>query len=183
MGIFNAQLAADIAKHNIGKSCLYNADQTGLFYAKLPNRMFVKKGTEKQYAGTKAMKSKDRATLMVCTNAAGEKVPLAIVGKSKKPKCFSLCEKIPPPYSNQKNAWFDKTVFLWWIREVFWPHHLKEKGDVPCILLLDNFSAHQMKESEKPSKNLHLLMLPPNITSNHQPADMGIIASLKVGFK
>jgi hypothetical protein len=47
MGIFNAQLAADIAKHNIGKSCLYNADQTGLFYAILPNRMFVKKGTEK----------------------------------------------------------------------------------------------------------------------------------------
>jgi hypothetical protein len=53
MGIFNAQLAADIAKHKIGKSCLYNADQTGLFYAKLPNRMFVKKGTEQQYAGTK----------------------------------------------------------------------------------------------------------------------------------
>ena len=99
MGIFNAQLAADIAEHNTGKSCLYNADQTGLVYAKLPNRMFVKKGTEKQYAGTKAMKAKDRVTLMVC-NAAGEKVLLAIVGKSKKPKCFSLCEKIPLPYSN-----------------------------------------------------------------------------------
>ena len=45
------------------------------------------------------MKAKDRVTLMVC-NAAGEKVLLAIVGKSKKPKCFSLCEKIPLPYSN-----------------------------------------------------------------------------------
>jgi hypothetical protein len=45
MGIFNAQLAADIAKHKIGKLCLDNGDQTGLFYAKLPNRMYVKKGT------------------------------------------------------------------------------------------------------------------------------------------
>ena len=97
MGIFNAQLAADIAEHNTGKSCLYNADQTGLVYAKLPNRMFVKKGTEKQYAGTKAMKAKDRVTLMVCTNAAGEKVPLAIVGKSKKPKCFTCVRRFLSP--------------------------------------------------------------------------------------
>jgi hypothetical protein len=91
-------LAADIAKHKIvGKSCLYkNADQTVglLFYGKLPNRMYVKKGTEKQqYAGTKAMsRAKDRVVpLMVCcTNAAGErKVPLAMVGKCKKPNvCF-----------------------------------------------------------------------------------------------
>jgi hypothetical protein len=44
--------------------------------------MYVKKGTEKQYAETKAiMKAKDRLTLMVCTKAAGEKVPLAMVGK------------------------------------------------------------------------------------------------------
>ena len=30
---------------------------------------------------------------------------------------------------------------------------------------------------------LHLLYLPPNITSNHQPCDMGVIESLKVGDK
>jgi hypothetical protein len=88
---------------------------------------------------------------MVCNNAAGEKVTLAMVGKYKKANCFSLCKKIPIPYTNKKNTWFDKTVFKWWIREVFWPHHLKEKGVVPCILLLDNFSARQMAESEKPS--------------------------------
>ena len=30
---------------------------------------------------------------------------------------------------------------------------------------------------------LTVVYLPPNMTSNHQPADMGMIASLKVGYK
>jgi hypothetical protein len=34
------------------------------------------------------MKDKDQITLMVCTSASGEKVPLFVVGKSKKPKHF-----------------------------------------------------------------------------------------------
>ena len=31
-------------------------------------------------------------------------------------------------------------------------------------------------------QNLTLKFLPPNVTSKHQPADMGIISTLKVGY-
>jgi hypothetical protein len=47
---------------------------------------------------------------------------------------------------------------------------------------LDNFSGHQVAFERLP-KWLHILFLPPNATNTHQPADMGMIASLKTGYK
>ena len=126
--------------------CVYNADQTGLFFQKLPNSLYVDKAKKKDYAGTKRMKDKERITLMVCTSADGWRVPLALIGKFKKPVCFQLLPnpKNPPiAYTNQRNAWFDKIVTEWWIRHVFWPEHLKRHDDVNCILLFDNFLSNK----------------------------------------
>ena len=111
-------------------------------------------------------------------------MPLSIVGKPKNPVCFSLCEngKPPIPYTNQRNAWFDVDVTEWWIRKVFLPAHQQKFGNADCILILDNCPAHRVNTNILP-KNLHVIFLPPNMTSNHQPADMGMIASLKVGYK
>ena len=64
---------------------VYNADQTGLFYNKLPNQMYVS-AARKDYRGVKQMKSKDRVTLMVATSAVGGKIPLFMVGKAKAPE-------------------------------------------------------------------------------------------------
>jgi methanogenic corrinoid protein MtbC1 len=68
---------------------LYNADQTGLFYNKLANQMYVS-AARKDYFRVKQMKSKDRVTLMVATLAVGVKIPLFMVGKAKAPECFQL---------------------------------------------------------------------------------------------
>ena len=130
------------------------------------------------------MKSKDRITLMICTSANGKKVPLAVVGKSKKPHCFNLCDGNPPfPYINQANAWLDKPITQWWINCVFWTHHMSVNGYVNSVLLLENCSAQtDMNPAQLPDR-FTVVYLPPNMTSNHQPADMGMIASLKVGYK
>ena len=124
---------------------------------------------------------------MVCTAADGTKCPLAMVGKSKVPACFnqelSHGELPPMHYTNQKNAWFDKEVTYWWINNVFWPFHFKKHGDVICVLLIDNCSAQtKLDESKIPAK-LIILYLPPNVTSCFQPADMGMIALSKVGYR
>ena len=50
---------------------IYNADQTGLFYKKLPNIIYINKAEQKNYSGNKQMEAKDRITLMVCTSASG----------------------------------------------------------------------------------------------------------------
>ena len=65
---------------------------------------------------------------------------------------------------------------------VFWPHHLKYQVNVNDILTLDNCTAHEMKQFCLPTR-LGIKFLPPKVTSHHQPADMGIISSLKVGYK
>ena len=169
----------------VGPECLYNADQSGIFYQKLPNSLYVDKDRKKEYAGTKMMKDKTRLTIMVCTSANGDKFPLAIVGKPKVPACFRLLPNntnAPIAYTHQDNAWFDKFITVWWIKHVFWPEHLKQHGDVNAILLLDNCSAHKIDEKLLP-RNLHILFLPHNVTNRHQPADMGMIAGLKVGYK
>jgi hypothetical protein len=170
---------------NIGPECLYNGDQSGLFYNKMPNRMYIDKHRRKSTNGVKAMKSKDRITMMVCTSCNGKKAPISVIGKANKPKCFQLCpnETPPLPYRGQSNAWFDKSVMMWWICNVFWPFHLEQNGDVPAILLLDNFSGQTNLEKSSLPRNLEIIYFPENVTNTHQPADMGIIASLKVGYK
>lgn len=173
-----------IEEYNVLPQCIYNADQTGLFYQKLPNRIYVEKARVKDFKGTKQMKDKNRITLMVGTAADGSKIPMSIVGKPKNPACFSMCENGKPPlaYTNQKCGWFDADITMWWLMNVFWPHHTSKFGHSHCILVLDNCPAHKVDTSVLP-KELHICFLPPNMTSNHQPADMGMIASLKVGYK
>jgi hypothetical protein len=125
-------------KNNIPLKRVYNADQTGLFFNKLPNRIYIDKEA-KDYRGVKQMKSKDRVTLMVATSAIGDKIPLFMVGKAKNPECFRLCGGKPPMhYHYQTNAWFDKDVTVHWINKVLWPWHLQQHGNVCCLLLLDN---------------------------------------------
>ena len=132
------------------------------------------------------MKDKTRLTLMICTTANGDKIPIAVVGKSAQPRCFRD-QDIALPYTNQSNAWFDKNITKWWLDHVLLPYHFTKHGrGVPCLLLLDNCSAHKLTDEEFKAyedQKVYIHFLPPNLTSKHQPADMGMIAALKVGYR
>ena len=168
---------------------MYNADQTGLYHQKLPHRVYIDKAATTTMHGVKQMKDKTRITLMVVTAASGARGPLCLVGVSKNPECFRELEvgkQTLVAYTNQSNAWFTQKITAWWILNFFWPWHLRRRGDVRCILLLDNCSAHKdvdLVENYVKPPNLTILFFPPNLTSRHQPADMGLIAVLKVGYK
>ena len=66
---------------------------------------------------------------------------------------------------------------------MFWSHHMSVNGYVNAVLLLDNCSAQTDVNPDQLPDRLTVVYLPPNMTSNHKPADMGMIASLKVGHK
>ena len=86
-----------IEQFNLERDCIYNADQTGLFYQKLPNTLYVDKAKKKHSKGAKQLKDKTRATIMVCISADGRKCPLAMIGKPKMPECIKhLCNSKPP---------------------------------------------------------------------------------------
>ncbi len=66
---------------------------------------------------------------------------------------------------------------------MLWPWHLDHHGNVTCLLLLDSCPAHANLDKNKLPSKLVILFFPPNCTSLLQPADMGMIACLKVGYK
>ena len=112
---FCLEMATIREKNAIPLNRIFNADQTGLFYQKLPNRTYCLITERQTVRGVKRMKDKERITVMLYTYAAGDKLPLSFVGTAKKPKCFRFCDNKPPAdYTDQKNAWFDQVVTDWW---------------------------------------------------------------------
>lgn len=91
---------------------IFNVDETEIFYRLPPNRIYLSTTENKKTArGTKAMKAKDRVSVYICTNATGSaKVPRAMIGKSKNPRCFrdTPC---PITYLSQAHAWLDSVTF------------------------------------------------------------------------
>ncbi|XP_057291713.1 tigger transposable element-derived protein 4-like [Hydractinia symbiolongicarpus] len=63
---------------------IFNADEFGLFYQALPLKSYHFKG--KRCSGGKH--SKVRLTGMTASNALGERLPMFVIGKSAKPRCF-----------------------------------------------------------------------------------------------
>lgn len=68
---------------------VFNMDETGIFYRCLPNMSYVPSEQRRAARGTKAMKAKERVTLVLACNATGSrKVPVARIGKAARPLCF-----------------------------------------------------------------------------------------------
>jgi len=169
-----AETRADLSAYEPDQ--IYNMDETGLFFRCLPNRAYVTSGRRRRARETKAMKAKDRVTLVLACNATGtHKVPVAIIGTAEVPLCFkrprSLC---PLPYFNQKTAWMDADVYEKWFKTIFVPA-VRARTSLPVALVMDNCGAH----SKRGHAQVTTIPLPPNVISNHQPLDAGIIAALK----
>ena len=85
---------------DIPPECVYNADQNGLYFPNIWNTLYVDMKHKKSYRGCKKMKDNMCTTLMLCTSEYVEKCPLAVIGKSKNPMCFSFAT-LPLPYKEK----------------------------------------------------------------------------------
>jgi hypothetical protein len=173
-----------IEKQGIPPDRIYNADETGLLYNKLPNTIYLTEDV-RTAKGTKSMASKDRITIMLACNSTGtHKIPLFVIGKSANPHCFrdDDCPQRMGSvvYTGQNNAWMDRNACSAWFS-----HFLNciraRHGDLKVILYWDNAPAH-FKELGK-NTQVKIYFLPENLTSLHQPLDQGIIKSFKSHYK
>lgn len=149
---------------------VYNADETALFFKCLPDKTFTFKGQE-CHGGKQ---SKERLTLLQCTNMTGtDKLPLLIIGKSKRPRCFKGVKTLPVDYESNTKAWMTRVIFKEWLKKL--NKKMKNNGR-KIILFIDNCSAH----TDLPAlTNVKVIFLPANTTSKLQPLDQGIIHSFK----
>lgn len=160
---------------------IFNVDETGLFFKLLPKRTYLASSENRKTArGTKDMKAKDLLSAYMCTNATGSgKVPTAIIGKSKNPRCFRR-KKPPVKYFQQANAWSDGVTFQKWWKQVFLPY-ARRHTHRPVLLIMDGCSSHSDLVDDR--GQVTVITYPPNCTSKHQPMDMGIIAATKVRYR
>ena len=152
---------------------IYNADEFGLFYKTLPDKTLHLK-SEKCIGGKH---SKIRVTAMAAANAEGEKLPMFIIGKSVKPRCFSGVINLPCRYRAQKKSWMDSGLFAEWVRE---QDRRFEREGRSVALIIDNCPAHPKINN---LKAINLVFLPPNTTSKTQPMDQGVIRATKAYYR
>ncbi|GFU86800.1 tigger transposable element-derived protein 1 [Trichonephila clavipes] len=82
----NETLAKIIEDGDYSADQVFNADETGLSWKKLPNRTYIAKD-EKTASGHKAIK--DRVTLLLCSNASGDRMLKSLlINKSFRPRAL-----------------------------------------------------------------------------------------------
>ena len=159
-------------------------DESALLYRCLPNRSYVSEGGDARQLGrgTKAMKAKDRLTMVLCVNATGSfKCAPLLIGTAKNPLCFRSGTPCPLPYIDQSNGWVDKIRYRHWFQNVFLPA-VRNFTSKKVALIMDSCSGHD-KECQDPEGQVTVFFLPPNCISMYQPLDQGIIGVLKTKYK
>ncbi|XP_035210630.1 tigger transposable element-derived protein 1-like [Stegodyphus dumicola] len=92
---------------------VFNADETGLFWKRMPSRTFITK-EEKKLPGHKAMKY--RLTLMFSSNASGDlKIKPLLVYHSENPRIFKknnvIKSKLPVHWKSNQKALVTQVIF------------------------------------------------------------------------
>jgi len=120
---------------------IYNADGTGINWKDLPWKSLAS-CCESPVLSYKV--SKDRINVMICANASEDHVlPLLVIRKAIKPRCFKNVNQIPVTYKAQKSIWMNSEWFYEWYSNEFIPK-VKQKQECKrrkVMLLLDNASS------------------------------------------
>ena len=117
--------------------------------------------------------------MVACNQDGTEKLPLLVIGKYAKPRCFkhSNMDLLPVKYKSQKKAWMDSALYEEWVRQLDKRMRLANRH---ILLFVDNCSSHVVVNG---LTSIGLVFFPPNCTSKLQPADQGIIQNLKVHYR
>lgn len=184
---FLPKLEEIVRRENLLPEQVYNMDETGLNFKRLPQKTFSV-GHASSAPGFKL--NKERVTVALCSNASGShKLPLLVIGKSQKPRAFKNINvlSLPVCYRAQKAAWMDSNIFTDWFINEFVPQvkkYLKErKLPEKAILILDNSATHPVDVECEGAPGIKLVFLPSNVTSLIQPMDQGVIESFKRRYR
>ncbi|XP_063794663.1 jerky protein homolog [Pseudophryne corroboree] len=180
------EFAKLVADENLTPQQVYNADETALYWRCTPRKTL---SMEDEEAPTGVKQSKDRVTVLGCSNAAGtHRCKPLVIGKSKCPRAFKGVKVYPVIYRANKNGWITTELMLEWFAKYFVAEaraHCTSVGlpeDCKILLILDNCSAHPRAELLR-KYNVFTAYLPPNCTSLIQPQDQGILRSMKAKYR
>lgn len=184
---FKKTLRLFVEKKGLSQDDVYNADETGLNWKALPKMSFASRQESEGVLDCKI--SKERVTIMTCTNASGtHKLPVLLIEKEKKPQCFKNITSLPVTYAAQKRGWMDSILFLDWFKNNFiknvkkWRQDRNRTGKV--LLLLDIAPPHASAEVlNSIDPNFQVMFFPPNVAPSIQPMNQGVIKEFKMMYR
>ncbi|XP_031819975.1 tigger transposable element-derived protein 1 isoform X3 [Sarcophilus harrisii] len=164
---------------------VFNVDEMGLFWKRLPDRTFISV-EEKTASGFKA--ARDLLTLLLGGNAAGDfKLKPLLVYHSESPRALKGFSKpnLPVIWRSHKKAWVTMSLFQEWFVHFFCPAVEKycAQNNLPnkALLILDSAPGHPGNLDDL-SDNVRVEYLPKNTTSLIQPMNQGVIATFKACY-
>ncbi|XP_019335264.1 tigger transposable element-derived protein 1-like [Alligator mississippiensis] len=182
---FPETLAEIIEENGYCAQQVFNVDETGFFWEKMPSRTYIAK-EEESMPEYKA--AKDRLTLLLGTNAAGDfKLKPLLVYCSENPRALKKHSKafLPVMWKSKSKAWVNKNIFEDWFNHNFVPgvrdYCIKNNLAFKALLILDNAPGHPTILDDM-HPDIKVVFLPHNTTSLLQPMDQGVIASFKAYY-
>ncbi|XP_066970840.1 tigger transposable element-derived protein 1-like [Macrobrachium rosenbergii] len=164
---------------------VFNVDETGLFWKRMPSCTDISK-EEKSAPGHKV--SKERLTLLLGGNASGDmKLKPLLVYLAENPVAFRgiLKSQLPVIWKSNQKAWVTLHIFEDWFTNHFVPavkeYCIKKNLPFKVLLVLDKAPGHP-SQLNYVHRNVKVVYLPPNTTSILQPVDQGVFASFKVYY-
>uniref|UniRef100_A0A8C9VDH0 HTH CENPB-type domain-containing protein n=1 Tax=Scleropages formosus TaxID=113540 RepID=A0A8C9VDH0_SCLFO len=161
---------------------VFNMDETGLFWKRLPSKTFMSQ-EEKKVPSHKP--SKDRLALLLGGNLKGDvKLKPLLVYHSENPRALKgmLRSVLPVIWRSNHKSWVTQDVFMDYVRSYFSPFVEKycRENSLPnkALLIIDNAPCHPVGTILY-ADNIEVVFLPPQTTSLLQPMDQGIIATFK----
>lgn len=183
--IYPSKLTKIIDDGKYSARLIFNADETGLFWKRMPSRTYIAK-EEKNMPGYKS--AKERVTVLLSANVAGDfKLKPLVIHRSENPRALKRVNKssLPVIWKSTAKAWMTALVFEDWIENHFIPEVQRYCYDnnltFNVLLLVDNVSSHPATLQHK-YNNLQILFLPPNTSSILQPMDQTVLASFKAYY-
>jgi hypothetical protein len=173
--------AEEWVKNSLPKLCegykpndIFNADETGLIYKGLPKGTLTIQGDRVE--GGKA--SKDRLTFLLICNMDGSEKHVAVIGKSKRPRCFKRGEMCPLQYYANTRAWMTGNIWTDILKKL--DSKIGEQGR-KIVMFVDNAPCHKIEQGTVLA-NITIHFIPANTTCIIQPLDIGIIRSFKAKY-
>lgn len=162
----------------------YNLDETGLVLRGLPDKTMRVKGEGIRLRERRrvkvAKKSKERITVSLMCNQAGEFEKPIVIGRCKNPRAFKHVKprspSFPVVWHFNKNAWMTSDIFEPEMKRF---NEKMKRQRRKVILFIDNATCHPIVHLS----NVKIVFLPPNTTSHLQPLDQGIIKAMKMHYR
>lgn len=164
---------------------VFNVDESAFFLYPPRGKVIAKKGDKSVY-NIIGGSERDCVTVLIGSNAAGERTPPFILYKYVRlPQ--SIKSTLPQNWACDvsKSGWMTGETFFNYVANVFLPWVLSQNIQLPIVLFIDGHSSHMTLSLGEFCKDagIILIALCPNATHVLQPMDVGYFRSLKRHWK